>query len=307
MMHQVYVQQPIYSPMPISQPVNFFPNRATSEAEQLQVASVRWGRVVIVLGCVLLLLGALSLTAGIVKLAKGHGLKHVISYLHLVLTLFMMCTGFKGIRAAQQSNVKSAKRYLCSVSVLSAIVIGTLVVGIVLMATHTNPKDIKLNDDSLDTADYSNANNVVGSDQPCFLPDDAPQESNILDESAVPHQAEQKHHGGKDSSDSAVSNKESMQTIGDYQPISTHHKSKHYGRRHKAHFAVAALISTLACSVYLFSAVKLVRARKALKMLSRQSPAVPQQHSQPQYQVSQAPPSIYGSPIYQAAPQSSQA
>jgi hypothetical protein len=335
MMYQAYVQQPIYHPMHIRQPGHFFPNRTTSEAERLQVSSVRWGRVVRVLGVVLLLLGALSLAAGIVRLAKGHGLKHVTSYLHLVLSLFMMCTGFKGIRAAQQTNVNSAKRYLCSVSVLSAIVIVTLVVGIVLMATHTKPKDIKLSDDGLDTADYSNASNVVvGSDQPNLLAD-APQESSFLEKSrrpaagekrykghgkgkhsstpALPHQAELKHHAhkrGEDSSDSVVSNEsiDAMQTLGGYEPISTHHKSKHHhGRKHQAHFAVAALISTLFCSVYLFSAVKLVRARKALKKLSRQSPAMPQQVYQPQYQVSQAPPSYYGSPIYQAAPQSSQA
>jgi hypothetical protein len=294
-------QQPIYvQQMPPQQPsnVNF------NTAEKVKAVSLRWGRVVRALAVILLGFGAFSFTGGVVHLASGHGVDHVGPYLHLTLSLFMMCTGVKGVKATKQTTVKSAKRYLCSVSLLSLIVLGGFVVGFALMAAHPRPKDVNFAEEKPDM--------VAGSDHPCFapeertllpaggqLPNDRPHNgdhskpdqphngdySNNGDRSSQPHNGGHSSHPHNDNhSNSGRSHHREHST-----------RDQGSNPHHGPHLIIPALISTFVCSIYIISAVKLLKARKALNALSQVPATMPHQ---PQYQVSQAMP-IYGAPIYQ--------
>jgi hypothetical protein len=250
-----------------------------SAAEKVKAVSLRWGRVVRVLAVILLSFGALSFTCGVIHLASGHGVNHVGPYLHLVLALLMMCTGVKGIKATKRTTVKSAKRYLCSVSLLSLIVLGSFVVGFALMAAHQRPKDINFAEERPD--------NVVASENPSFAPEER---THLSAEKQIPHD---RPHNGDHSRPDHPHNGHSKPGHGHHDDSSS--KQQGSNRHHGHHLLVPALISTLVCSIYIISAVKLFKARKALNELS-QGPVLmfPQQ---PQYQVSQAMP-IYGAPSY---------
>lgn len=75
------------------------------------------------------------------------------------------------------------------------------------------------------------------------------------------------------------------------------HKSKHHGPPPPRFFLVATLVSSVVCSLFIIPAVKLLKARKAIKRLATQ-PSIVMVAPQPQFQVSQAMPvyANYASP-----------